>query len=87
MLNVNTNPHNIARIPIIILPAVNPANINAIPKNIKLIPISMDTTPVLKNGKIIKNNPKITDNIPDILFGSIIFFLHKFVISTFSSGK
>ena len=73
MLNVNTNPHKMARIPIIIFPAVNPANINAIPKNIKLIPISMDITPVLKNGNIIKNNHKITDNIPDTLFGSILF--------------
>ena len=63
----------IAKIPIIILLAVNPANSTAIPKNIKLIPIMMDTTPELKNGKIIKINPKITDNIPDILFGSIVF--------------
>ena len=73
MLNVNSNPKMIARIPIIILNAVNPANINAIPKNNKLIPIMMDTTPELKIGKIIKINPKIIDNIPDILCGSIFF--------------
>lgn len=70
---MNSNPNMIARIPIIILMALNPVNITAIPKNIKLIPIMMDTTPELKNGKIIKINPKITDNIPDILFGSIVF--------------
>ena len=73
MLNVNSNPKMIARIPIIILNAVNPANINAIPKNNKLIPIIIDTTPELKIGKIIKINPKIIDNIPDILFGSMFF--------------
>ena len=70
---MNSNPNMIARIPIIILMALNPVNSAAIPKNIKLIPIMMDTTPELKNGKIIKINPKITDNIPDILFGSIVF--------------
>ena len=70
---MNSNPNMIARIPIIILMALNPVNITAIPKNIKLIPIMMDTTPELKNGKIIKINPKITDNIPDSLFGSIVF--------------
>ena len=62
-----------AKIPITILLAVNPANINAIPKNSKLTPIIMETTPELKIGKIIKINPKIIDNIPDILFGSMFF--------------
>ena len=73
MLNVNSNPNIIARIPITILIAENPASINAIPKNTKLIPIRIDTSPELKIGNIIKINPKITDNIPDILFGSIFF--------------
>lgn len=62
-----------AKIPITILLAVNPANTNAIPKNSKLTPIIMETTPELKIGKIIKINPKIIDNIPDILFGSMFF--------------
>ena len=84
MLNMNSKPNMIARSPIKILLAVNPANINAIPKNTKLIPIRIDTIPELKIGKIIKINPKIMDNIPDILFGSI-FFLRKFIIFTFSS--
>ena len=73
MLNVNSNPNIMARIPIMILLAVNPASINVIPKKNKLTPIMMDTTPELKIGKIIKINPKIMDNIPDILFG-IHFF-------------
>lgn len=86
MLNMNSSPNIIARIPIMILLAVNPANTNAIPKNNKLIPIIMDTTPELKIGKIIKINPKIMDNIPDILFASM-FFPPNFVIFTFSSEK
>ena len=73
MLNMNSSPNMIDRIPIMILLAVNPANTNAIPKNNKLIPIIMDTTPELKIGKIIKINPKIMDNIPDILFASMFF--------------
>lgn len=73
ILNVNSNPNMMAKIPITILLAVNPANINAIPKNSKLTPIIMETTPELKIGKIIKINPKIIDNIPDILFGSMFF--------------
>ena len=93
MLNVNSNPNIMARIPIMILLAVNPASINVIPKKNKLTPIMMDTTPELKIGKIIKINPKIMDNIPDILimdnipdilFGSI-FFPPNFVVFTFSS--
>ena len=46
MLNMNSSPNMIDRIPIMILLAVNPANTNAIPKNNKLIPIIMDTTPI-----------------------------------------
>ena len=86
MLNVNSNPNIMARIPIMILLAVNPASINVIPKKNKLTPIMMDTTPELKIGKIIKINPKIIDNIPDILFASM-FFPPNFVIFTFSSEK
>jgi len=82
MLNMNSSPNIIARIPIMILLAVNPANTNAIPKNNKLIPIIMDTTPELKIGKIININPKIMDNIPDILFASL-FFPPNFVMFTF----
>ena len=86
MLNVNSNPNIMARIPIMILLAVNPASINVIPKKNKLTPIMMDTTPELKIGKIIKINPKIMDNIPDILFGSI-FFPPNFVVFTFKIQK
>ena len=73
MLNTNTSPTIMARIPIIILTAENPDIINAIPKNTKLNPIIMDNAAVLKTGKIIKSNPNIIDIIPDILFGSIFF--------------
>ena len=73
MLNTNTSPTIMVRIPIIILTAENPDIINAIPKNTKLNPIIMDNAAVLKTGKIIKINPKSIDNIPDILFGSIFF--------------
>jgi hypothetical protein len=64
MLNVNAAPTIIARIPIIILNAVNPLNINTIPRNIKLNPIRTVNANVLKTGQIIKINPKIMDNIP-----------------------
>lgn len=73
MLNMNTIPTIMARIPIIILTAENPDSINAIPKNTKLNPIKMDNVAVLKTGKIIKINPKSIDNIPAILFCSICF--------------
>jgi len=73
MLNTNTSPTIMVRIPIIILTAENPDIINAIPKNTKLNPIIMDNAAVLKTGKIIKSNPNIIDIIPDILFGSIFF--------------
>lgn len=73
MLNTNTSPIIMARIPIIILTAENPDIINAIPKNTKLNPIKMDNAAVLKTGQIIKSNPNIIDIIPDILFGSIFF--------------
>ena len=66
MLNTNTSPTMIARIPIMILTAENPDSINAIPKNTKLNPIRTDRNAVLKIGQIIKINPKIIDNIPDI---------------------
>ncbi len=66
MLNMNSKPNMIDRIPIMMLGAENPASIAAIPKNTKLIPIMIDTTPELKIGQIIKINPKIIDNIPDI---------------------
>lgn len=67
MLNMNSKPNMMARIPIIIFNAENSVSIDAIPKNNKLIPIKMDTNPELKIGKIIKINPKIIDNIPDVL--------------------
>ena len=54
MLNTNTSPTIMARIPIIILTAENPDNINAIPKNTKLNPIRTDKNAVLKIGQIIK---------------------------------
>ncbi len=73
MLNANTSPTMMDRIPITILTAVNPVSINIIPKNTKLIPMRMDNAAVLKIGKIMKINPKITDNIPDILFDSMFF--------------
>lgn len=66
MLNTNTSPTRMARIPTIILIAENSDSINAIPKNTKLNPIKMDKNAVLKIGQIIKINPKIIDNIPDI---------------------
>ena len=65
MLNVNANPTIIARIPIIILNAVNPLNINTIPRNTKLNPIRTVNATELKIGQIIKINPKIMANIPD----------------------
>ena len=73
MLNINTSPTRMARIPTIILTAENSDSINAIPKNIKLNPIKMDKNAVLKIGQIRKINPKIIDNNPDILFDSIFF--------------
>ena len=73
MLNMNTSPTKMARIPIIVLNAVNPDTINAIPKNTKLNPINMDKVTVLSIGQIIKINPKIIDNIPASLFGSMFF--------------
>ena len=66
MLNTNTSPTRMARIPTIILTAENPDIIKAIPKNTKLNPIITDRNAVLKIGQIIKINPKIIDNIPDI---------------------
>ncbi len=66
ILNTNTSPTMMARIPTIILTAENPDSINAIPKNTKLNPIRMDRNAVLKIGQIIKINPKIIDNNPDI---------------------
>ena len=73
MLNTNTSPSRMARIPTIILSAENSDSINAIPKNTKLNPIKMDKNAVLKIGQIIKINPKIIDNNPDSLFDSIFF--------------
>ena len=73
MLNANINPIIMDRIPIAILDAVNPVNINAIPRKIKLIPMKRDNAAVVKTGQIIKINPKIMDNIPDTLFVSIYF--------------
>ena len=73
MLNMNTSPTITARIPIMILNAVNPDTINAIPKNTKLNPMNMDNVAVLSTGQIIKINPKIIDNIPASLFGSMFF--------------
>ena len=73
MLNTNTKPTRMARIPTIMLSAENSDSINAIPKKIKLNPIKMDKNAVLKIGQIKKINPKIIDNIPDILFDSICF--------------
>lgn len=66
MLNRNTNPTRMARIPTMILTAENSDSINAKPKNIKLNPIKMDKNAVLKIGQIIKINPKSIDNNPDI---------------------
>ncbi len=66
MLNTNTNPTMMARIPTIILTAENSDSINAKPKNIKLNPIKMDKNAVLKIGQIIKINPKSIDNNPEI---------------------
>ncbi len=66
MLNMNTNPTRMARIPTIILAAKKSNSIEAIPKNTKLNPIMMDKKAVLKIGQIIKINPKIIDSNPDI---------------------
>ena len=66
MLNMNTSPTRMARIPTMILSAENSDSINAIPKNTKLNPIRMDRNAVLKIGQIIKINPIIIDNNPDI---------------------
>ena len=85
MLNANINPKIIARIPIIILNAVNPEIIKAIPKKTKLTPMRTDNAAELKIGKIIKINPKITDSIPAILFDSIFFPPKILLLSTFSS--
>ena len=81
MLNMNSKPNMIARIPIIILSAENSVRIDAIPKNSKLTPIMIDTNPELTKGKIMKINPKIMDNIPDTLLGSM-FFPPKFLLLT-----
>lgn len=81
MLNMNSKPNMIARIPIIILSADNSVSIDAIPKKSKLTPIMIDTNPELTKGKIMKINPKIMDNIPDTLLGSMFFppkFLYHF---------
>lgn len=66
MLNKNTNPTNMARIPTIILTAENSDSIEAKPKNTKLNPMKTDKNAVLKIGQIININPKIIDNNPDI---------------------
>ena len=66
MLNMNTSPIRMARIPMIIFAAENSDSIKAIPKNTKLNPIIIDKNAVLKIGQIIKISPKIIDNIPDI---------------------
>ena len=66
MLNTNTSPTKMARIPITIFIALNPDSIEAIPKNTKLSPIRMDRNAVLKIGQIIKINPKSIDKTPDI---------------------
>jgi hypothetical protein len=73
MLVRNITPIMMARIPIMILKAVNPVRIIAIPKNIRLNPMKIDTVAVPKTGKIRKINPKIMASIPDVLFGSIFF--------------
>lgn len=73
MLNMNSKPNMIARIPIIILSAENSVRIDAIPKNSKLTPIMMDTNPELRIGKIKKINPKTMDSNPDDLLASMFF--------------
>ena len=78
MLNTNTSPTRMAKIPTIILAGENSDRINAIPKNIKLNPMKMDKNAVLKIGQIKKINPKIIDNNPDILFDSIVFSSKNF---------
>ena len=50
MLNKNTNPTNMARIPTIILTAENSDSIEAKPKNTKLNPMKTDKNAVLKIG-------------------------------------
>ena len=86
MLNMNSKPKMIARIPTIMLKAENSVSIDAIPKNSKLTPIMTDTNPELRIGKIMKINPKIMDSIPDTLLGSM-FFSSKFFVFTFSSAN
>ena len=49
--------------------------------------MSRDNAAVPNIGKIIKINPKIMDNIPDILFGSMFFFLQILLFSAFSTEK
>jgi len=82
MLNMNSRPNMIARIPTIMLKAENSVSIDAIPKNSKLTPIMTDTNPELRIGKIMKINPKIMDSIPDTLLGSM-FFPPNFLCSLF----
>ena len=75
MLNMNTSPTKMARIPIIVLNAVNPDTINAIPKNTKLNPINMDKVTVLSIGQIIKLIPRVL--IIFLIFYLVpYFFLH-----------
>ena len=50
MLNMNISPTIMARIPIMILNAVNQDTTNAIPKNTKLNPMNMDNVAVLSTG-------------------------------------
>ena len=76
MLNMNISPTIMARIPIMILNAVNPDTINAIPKNTKLNPINMDKVTVLSTGQIIKINPKLLIIFP--LVYSVPCFSSKF---------
>ena len=81
MLNMNSKPNIIARIPTIMLKAENSVSIDAIPKNSKLTPIMTDTNPELKIGKIMNINPKIMDSIPDVLLGSMFVPPNFFVFT------
>ena len=76
MLNMNISPTIMARIPIMILNAVNPDTTNAIPKNTKLNPIKMDSVAVLSTGQTIKINPKLLIIFP--LVYSVPCFSSKF---------
>ena len=77
MLNMNISPTIMARIPIMILNAVNPDTTNAIPKNTKLNPMNMDNVAVLSTGQIIKINPKLLIIFP-LVYSVPYFFLQFF---------